>query len=281
MKSKIVFSLTAFILIFGCSKDLNNHNFYPRIDGLSLYWDHTVFGKEGRRIRFEFYGTNQFEDSYNLLFKYSINQNNITISLTDMVDQGKCPRIDPGWGNDTLCAPRGDFFIPDSLIKNGTYSLTLKTSGFSVTSKLTVNNDSISLNIPPNKNFFCSIHSIFPLPKDLLFGYIVFYGSENNESAQSLLTGFLALGLTKTHIPDYHYYDLLVDSNGTASDSSWPPDYHSVGFLYSMDAINFKDIVNLALGYINNSDLDISLYTSNGDQAFLNKEGINIVYANY
>ena len=267
------------MILFGCEKDSYKHETPPSIDGLSLYWDHEVFGTEGRRTRFEFYGTNQFVDSYDLIFKYSINQNNISISLVDEVDKGKCPKIEPGWGNDSLCTPRGRMYIPDSLLSKGTYNLILKTPNFETTSELIISNDSISLNIPSNEHFSCSIHAIYPIPLNLLFGYIVYSGAQNIETANMFLNDLLTLGLTKTNVPYYPYRYLPVDKDGTLADSSWPPDNYSIGLLYTLNH-NFKDVVNLAKEYFDRANINISLYSSNGDQALLSKiDGITIVYA--
>ena len=239
MKSNIGLCLFIFLILFGCEKDSNKHGSPPNIDGLSLYWDHEVFGTEGRRIRFEFYGTKQFEDSYELVFKYSINQKNISIILVDEIDNGKCPKVEPGWGNDSLCTASGRMYIPDSLISKGTYNLTLKTSSFETTSELIVGNDSIVLNIPSNKCFSSFIHAVYPIPLNLLFGSVVYSGDENAKDATDFFNGLLSLGLTKTKVPNYLYRHLSVDKDGNAIDSSWPPDNYSLGILFSMDN-NFK-----------------------------------------
>jgi hypothetical protein len=279
MKSNIGLCLFIFLILFGCEKDSNKHGSPPGIDGLSLYWDHEVFGTEGRRIRFEFYGTKQFEDSYELVFKYSINQKNISIILVNEIDNGKCPKVEPGWGNDSLCTASGRMYIPDSLISKGTYNLTLKTSSFETTSELIVGNDSIVLNIPSNKHFSSFIHAVYPIRVNLMFGSIVFSGAQNTNDANMFINDLLSLGLTKTNVPDYPYRYLSVDKNGNVEDSSWPPDNYSLGLLFTFNN-NFKDIFNLAKDYFDKTNLNIYLYSSNGDEALLNKiDGVRVVYA--
>jgi hypothetical protein len=279
MKSNIGLLLFIFLILFGCKKDSNKNGSPPNIDGLSLYWDHVVFGTGGRRIRFEFYGTKQFENSYDLVFKYTINQSNISIILADEIDKGKCPKVEPGWGNDSLCTPSGGFDIPESLLPKGTYTLTLKTSSFQNTSDLIVGTDSIILNIPSNNNFSSTIHAIYPMPPNLLFGNVVYSGAENTTDATTFLNDLLTLGLVKTRVPNYPYLDLQVDKDGNAIDSSWPADNYSLGILYNMNN-NFKDIFNLTKDYFSKSNINIYLFSSNGDQARFDKiDGIVVVYA--
>jgi hypothetical protein len=279
MKSNIIILISFFLMLFGCEKDSNKHSLPPSIDGLSLYWDHEVFGTEGRRIRFEFYGTKDFENSYDLVFNYTINQRDISISLVDVIDNGKCPRYPTPFGIDTLCTPRGRLYFPDSLISKGTYTFTVKTPSFETTSELIVENDSIILNIPSNNHFYCSIHAIYPIPLNLLFGAVVYSGTQNKDVAKMFLNDLLTLGLTETSVPYYPYRHLLVDKNGNVEDSSWPPDNYLLGLLFTLNN-NFKDVVNLAIEYFNKSNINIYLYSSNGDQALLNKiDGIRVVYA--
>ena len=201
------------------------------------------------------------------------------IILADEIDKGKCPKVEPGWGNDSLCTPSGGFDIPESLLSKGTYTLTLKTSSFQNTSDLIVGTDSISLNIPSNNNFSSTIHAIYPMPPNLLFGNIVYSGVENTTDATTFLNDLLTLGLVKTRVPNYPYLDLQVDKDGNAIDSSWPPDNYSLGILYNMNN-NFKDIFNLTKDYFSMSNINIYLFSSNGDQARFDKiDGIVVVYA--
>jgi hypothetical protein len=279
MKTKIAIILSVLLIIPGCDKVPNKDGPLATLVGLSLYWDHEIFGKEGRRIRFEFYGTKQFENSYDLVFNYSINQRDIYISLVDEIDNGKCPRFPTPFGIDSLCTPRGNLYIPDSLLSKGTYTLTLKTPNFNTTSELTVENDSIILNIPSNNHFSCSIHAVYPIPKNLLFGSVVYSGSENTTVAKKFLTDLLGLGLIKTNVPNYPYRHLSVDNEGNVKDSSWPPDNYSLGFIYNTST-DFKEIFNLAKEHFNQANINIYLYTSNGDEARLNKvDGIVVVYS--
>jgi hypothetical protein len=254
MKLTVSILLSIFLIILGCDKVPNKDGALAKLDGLTLYWDHDVFDKQGRVLRFEFYGTKDFENSYELVFNYSINQRDILISLVDEIDNGKCPRYPSPFGIDTLCTPRGRINIPDSLISSGTYTLTLKTPNFEVASKLVVEKDSIVLNIPSNNHFSCSIHAVYPIPLNLLFGGIVYSGAQNTNDAKMFINDLVSLGLTKTNVPDYPYRYLSVDKNGNVDDTSWPPDNYSLGLLYTFNN-NFKDIFKLAKDYFDKTNL--------------------------
>jgi hypothetical protein len=60
MKTRFFISFLFLSVISGCDKVPDKDGPMATLDGLSLYWDHEIFGEEGRRIRFEFYGTKQF-----------------------------------------------------------------------------------------------------------------------------------------------------------------------------------------------------------------------------
>lgn len=272
--------LLAFILtIPGCDKLPDSHGPLAELEGLSLYWDHEVFDTQGRVYRFEFYGTKKFENSYDLVFNYTINQRDILITLVDEIDNGECPKYPSPFGIDALCTPRGRIIIPESLISNGSYKVTIKTPNFEINSELIVWKDSTTLTIAPNEPLSCEIHAVYPIPLNLLFGGVVYSGTQNADDAEMFINDLLSLGITKTNVPDYPYRYLSVNKDGNAGDSYWPPDNYSIGLLYAFDK-NFKDVFNLAENHFNKSNINIYLYSSNGDQALLNKiDGVRVVYA--
>jgi hypothetical protein len=275
VKTKMALLLSLLLMVTGC-EDVNW--FDPPIDGLSLYWYSNIFGANGRGIGFEFYGTKEFKESYQLKFNYSINGQDILISLEGKIDKGKCHTAEPFWGNN-LCTPTGRIFIPEKLLSEGTYTLTLKTSNFTIISKLIVGNDKIDLNIPPNKFFSSSIPEVYRIPLNLLFGNVVYSGDENTQAAESFLNDLLSLGLNKARVSSFLYNELSLDQNGNAINSFWPPDNYSLGFIYSRNH-NFKDIVNLAVEHFNKANINIYMSSSEGDEANLSKiEGITIKYA--
>jgi len=75
MKSK---SLILCILVFllGCSDEyeyINTRNLESS-QGLSLWWDHKIFGDNGRGYIFAFHEMERMENSYDLIFTYKIDQ---------------------------------------------------------------------------------------------------------------------------------------------------------------------------------------------------------------
>ncbi len=277
MKSVIGLLLISIIITTGCNKEKNNPALTESIDSLTFWWNWTVFGPTGRGMNFEFYGTKPLTESYKLKFAYTIKDRNILISLTDKVDNGKCNSIDPTWGS--TCVPVGDLFIPDSLISVGNYSLTVRTPDFVTNCELLANGDSIQLKIPLKQHISSLISAVYPLPRNLLFGGIAWGVGGSKQQAQSFLDDLLSLGLTRTTLPDYPYYDLSVDKNGHILNRYASANDSTIEFLYTMHN-NFRDIFNLAVKHFNNANLNIGMFSSNADEAFLDKiDGVSVFYA--
>lgn len=231
-------------------------------EGLSLYWDHEV-GNKQRNLRFEFYGRTESENLYQLVFDYSINKRDILIELISKVDRGKCPLFPPN-GKDAICT-KGGFSIPDSVLLEGVYKLSLKTPDFKVDAELVVSQNKYTLIILPNEYFSSSIKEVYP-PKNLLFGSVVYSGDEKTKFAMDFFNDLLIVGLKETTVPNYPYRYLSVDKDGKAISSHWPPANHALGFLYTMDN-NFEEIVNLATEHAHKANINIYLYSSDGDEA--------------
>ncbi|MDD4756625.1 MAG: hypothetical protein PHG29_11150, partial [Prolixibacteraceae bacterium] len=197
MKTHLIIFILA-IIVLGCNKDDFPIDEKASVEGLSLYWDHEVFGEGGRRLRFEFYENMEYENSFELVFDYKIDGKNIIISLIDKVDNGKCPKFPTPNGIDSLCRPKGNFFIPDNKLIESDYLVTLKTYDFEVKSNLTVNEDKFILEIPTNENFLSSITTVYPIPENLLFGGVVFKGTENTQQATAFFEELETIGFTGT-----------------------------------------------------------------------------------
>lgn len=269
------------LAIFSCEND--DRLSIPTINGLSLYWDHEVFGDEGRRLRFEGSTTNEFDNDYELEFNTSVVDKSITVRLTKSIDKGKCQYFPmPVVGDDdpNKCNASGDFYLSDKELDNGVYSLKIIMPSFEVTSELTVTDEKVTLEIPVNKYLKSSIENVYPIPTNLLFGSLVYLGSSNTNDAEKFLDDLTKLGLIQTTVPNYSYRHLSVDENGRATASHWEPDNHSIGFLYKMNNKDFRTIFEESKKYFNQTNLNIYVYTSNGDQGFMSKtEGITVVYA--
>lgn len=281
MKTKTIVLILAILLtIFSCENDEGLS--IPTINGLSLYWDHEVFGDEGRRLRFEGSATNEFDNDYDLEFNTWVVGKSIIVRLNQSIDKGKCQFFPmPVVGNDdpNKCSASGEFYLSDKELNNGVYSLKIIMPSFEVTSELTLTDEKVTLKIPTNKFLETSIENVYPIPPNLLFGSLVYQDSSDTDDAEIFLDYLTELGLSQTTVPDYPYRHLTVDENGLLPISHWEPDNHSIGFLYKMNNTDFKTIFEESKKYFNQTNLNMYLYTSNGDQAFMSKtEGITVVY---
>lgn len=281
MKAKIIF--IGFILsigLNGCQKDGIYRNSLSGSEGLSLYWNHRIFGEEGRGFIFEFYENQRDENFYELIFKYDIDnkRKDIDIYLIDKIDKGKCPMFPSPNRTDNLCISNGDIFIPEDMLKDGDYTFTIRTADFMVKSSFTINLDKVTLKIPDNEYFSSSIEEVFPTPVNLLYGNVVFTGEGNTEFAHEFFKKLESLGLKEVIVANPPF-NLSVDDSGKPENQHWPPDNHSLAFLYSMN-VSFQRIFELSNVYFNKYDLNIYLFSSNGDQAYLSKiNGIVVQYA--
>jgi hypothetical protein len=279
MKIRIFSLLIIGLLIFGCKKD----NFGPTasVKGLTMYWDHEVYGKEGRRLRFEFYETKTYRKDYKLLFDYKIEGNNITVVLRNKISKGKCkeyPSIDIKEG---YCKPMGRFYIPeDSLLntKYDSYNFILRTSNFEAKAELIIEKDRFIITNSDNKRFPNGRKEVFPIPRNLLFGSVFFNELQNKQDAVDYLDSLKTIGLIETTVPNYPYRYLKVDDTGRPVNMFWPND-ESLGLLYKLN-IPFEKIVEVSEKFYNKTDLNITLYTGIGHYAsFRQGEGISIHYA--
>jgi hypothetical protein len=286
---KTIFNLIILILIFtACNENDNLNDFKNKpdysdslisISGLSLYWDHEVFGPKGRQIRFEFYDIVEHQFDYELDFRYILDNGILSIYLVDRLNHGKCVVYPSIFGLDTMCMSRGGFSISDTLFENGYYKFNLLTKDFKVFCDFNVSDTSYQLVIPDNDNFKSSIEHVYPIPKDIIFGSIIFSGIDNNEQANKLNEDFMALGLLETSLPNYPYRHLRVNDNGTPIDETWLSNNNSIGLLYKSNGTSFKQIVETANNSYVNYHLNIYLFSGLGDQARFDQNGIHIVCA--
>ena len=280
-KMKAIYALGLILLlasVFSCDDDLS----VPAITGLTLYWDHEIFGDEGRRFRFEVTTTNGFGTDYELEFSKSIEDKSITVRLVNSIDNGRCPYFpSPGvTAGLQTCTASGSFYLSDEELDNGVYSLTIILPNFDVTSELTVTDELATLDVPDNNFLSSSTENVYPIPPDLVYGSIVYQDSSNANDAEDFLDHLTGLGLIQTTVPDYRYRHMDVDENGYPPEQHWDPDRHLIGFLYQMNSVEFKTIFEASKDYFFQSNLDLYIYSSNGDQGRMSKsEGITVVYA--
>ena len=280
MKIKILGLLFIGLLVSGFKNAKADVKTLASVEGLNLYMDHQVFGESGRVLRFEFYETKQFETRFKLVFEYDIEGTEIIVSLVDKFDVEKDQKIKVYDAFERLKTPIGRLSFPDELLPENTYTLILNTLDFEVRSELIIGTDKITLNIPENNHFTCPKNIVYPIPRDLLFGSVCFYGDRDNKCVAKFFEELEALGFEKTEVPNYPYMHLSVGDDGRPVDKHWPNNQHCLSFLYKMDN-NFRKAAKLAKEwYQKKYHISFSLYSSNGDQAILNEtNGVVTSYA--
>ncbi|MBN8825550.1 MULTISPECIES: hypothetical protein [unclassified Spirosoma] len=251
-------------IVFGCQEDTNIAAVAN--DGLSLYWDHEIFGEEGRRFRFEFSSQKALSEQYQLVFQKTITGNVITVRLTNTTSQGPCQ---PFPGDKPSCISKGGFSIPETDLPPGPYTINLITPSFTESGQLTITSEKAVLDLGANKQFTSSIEQVFPIPRQLLFGSIVYTGSDKTQAANNLIAYLSTLGVTPVTLPDHPYRHLSREALHLAT-KDWPEDNHMISLLYSMKR-SFRDIVGDLKRYVDQTGqpLSIYLYSSLGGEVRL------------
>lgn len=272
---KILILLSIVFLFSACKKEkivLNN------VDSLSAYWDFKVYGELGRGISFEFYDAKRRKKEYELHFEYSISNQDILIELTNVSYKGKCTKFP---NEEDGCLSKGKIFIPENDLPKGEYNLILKTNSFEVVSYFSFDNVKYTLSIPSNDFFSSSIKEDYPMPKNVLYGSVVYSGDNNTQSAKDFIDELNSLGFLNAIVPNYDKIPMSnVDSSGTPIERNWPPDNYSLSFVCSMND-NFREAYEIAENYFNSNNINIYISSSNGDQARLDTiEGITTIFKN-
>ncbi|GAB4024360.1 hypothetical protein [Spirosoma gilvum] len=261
-------------IVLGCKEDTTITAVTN--DGLNLYWDHEIFGEEGRRFRFEFSSQKALPEQYNLVFQKTITGNVITVRLVSTVSQGQCQ---PFPGDKPGCISKGGFYISEKDLLPGTYTINLITPSFTESGRLIVTPEKAALDLGVNKQFTSSIEEVFPIPRQLLFGSIVYTGSDKTQSAKDLIAYLSTLGVAPTTLPDYPYRHLNIRESPHLGTKDWPVDNHMISLVYSMNR-NFKDIIRDLKSYVDQTDknLSIYLYTSLGGEVRLSLTESFLIY---
>jgi hypothetical protein len=255
------------LFVTSCNYD-NDTIILESFNKFSLYWKHEVFGEEGRRFVFGFTAKYEFNNSYEMKFNTKIDENKIEIFLSDLINEGKCPKFPTIHGIDSMCQPKGTIYIPESILNKGTYDILFITHNFSILSQLIVDDEIITLNVPDNQYLDPYVHKVYPIPKDILWGSIGYNGIENEKFASKFIDDLISIGLQRTTLPDYPYEYFRVDSTGNPCDEYHPPDRYYKALFFKMNN-NFTDIYKLAEQYHKqaNEEISISVFTGNGEQA--------------
>lgn len=265
--------LSVILVLSSCKKE---EVVLKNIDSLTAYWRFNVFGENGRGISLEFYNTETRKREYELNFNWYVSNQDIVIELIGLEDKGECPEFP---NTDGKCISKGQIFIPEQLLPLGDYNLVLKTQKFEVQSMFSFDSAKYTLLIPPNEHFSSSIIEVYPMPKNILHGSIVYTGDGNNKFVRDFIDELNDAGFSNTIVPHFDKIPMSnVDSNGVPKEENWPPDKYSLGFVCSMNN-NFRGAYDIAAKYFNAYDINIYMFSSNGDQARLDKvEGITTVF---
>ncbi|KAA6432726.1 hypothetical protein FEM33_23695 [Dyadobacter flavalbus] len=231
--------------------------------GLDLYWHHTAGRDKGRYLLLSFMSAKAQRDKFEFKFEYRIKGREILIQLRETVSKGKC-QIYPGpWGDE--CTSRGDVFIPESELTQGTYRFILQVDDRKVMSTLIVDPEKYTLQIPSNEFFNSKITTVYPTPENLIFGSIGYTGTENAKLATALIADFEKLGLTVAKVPDYPYRDLGGGSFKHLETKFWEPDHYMVSVLLQLNSSDVRTVFEMVRKYYESTGkkLQIGLFCSN------------------
>lgn len=280
MKKALYHFAMLFLLsfVFSCEKKDLEINRAGR-EGFGLYWHHEVFGNS-RHLLLDFTNNEGLRNDYDLHFEYTVKGREINVWLADATDRGACPKY-AGWGDSELCYSNGSVRIPDKELPAGTYTLSVFTNKMRSVSELVVATDKISLHIPPNSPLNSTIKEVYPIPRDILFGDILYDGTQNGKFAQNLIKELTLLGLRPAEIPPHDYRGLNIENKPHLSEETWDDDKHSIRVIFAMTK-DFRQVMEVVQKHYELSDrkLKIGLFSSNGDQAYLNLgDSDRIIYA--
>lgn len=270
-----------FILILaGCSDDYFDKRHLVQSKGISLWWDHKIFGEEGRGYIFSFYEKERLDHSFDLEFEYRIDKRRKTISfyLTGKTDQGKCPYFPSPTPSNGLCSSDGSVFIKEEELEKGAYDFVVNTANYQAHAIITIDEEIVSLEIQDEKYFSSSVEEVFPTPKNLLYGTIAYHGEENEDAAQMFLLKLEDNGFKKTLVANPPF-NLETDDNGTPTLRFVEPDRYYQSFLFELEK-PFDEVCEITRPFFEQNDLNIYLFSTNGDQAtFSKRNGISYHYA--
>lgn len=276
---KLLTLLSVVLILSSCTKEEEVEQI--NLDSFSTYWYFSTNTEPGRGVAFAFTTTEPATIWHELIFDWSISNQDIIIELVGTVYKRECTKFPM---TDGKCQSSGSIFIPEHLIPAGDYNLVLKAPGFQVQAAFSFDNSKYTLIIPSNPHLSSSKVEEYPIPANTLIGTIRYTGAQNNQVARGFINELNGGGFSNSIVPNFdkmlRLFD-FVDSNGTPKEKSWEPDNHSIAFICNMDN-SFSDAVEIAKNYFNNiinDNLSISMFSSNGDRASINKiDGIVTVF---
>lgn len=263
MKRTSCFLLILVISVTISCKDKDPGLQFAENTGLDLYWHHTAGLDKGRYLLLSFMSAKAQRDEFEFKFVYTIKGREILIQLRETISKGKCQLYPGPWGDE--CTSRGDIFIPESELSQGTYKFILQVDDRKVTSTLIVDAEKYTLQIPSNDFFKTRITTVYPAPENLVFGSIGYVGAANAQLAQTLIADLEKLGLTVAKVPDYPYRDLGGGSIKHLATEFWEPDNYMVSVLFQLNSTDVRTVFEMVRNYYESTGrkLQIGLFCSN------------------
>jgi hypothetical protein len=110
-----------------------------------------------------------------------------------------------------------------------------------------------------------NITTVYPAPKNLIFGSIGYLGAENAQLADTLIANLEKLGLTAATIPDHPYRDLGGSTIKHLKTEFWEPNNYSVLLLFQLNSSDVRTVFEMVRKYydLTGKKMRIGLYCSN------------------
>lgn len=260
---KRLFHILLIVLTAFCT-DCKNRDELNILDeeGLGLYWHHVADVDKGRHLLMSFTNSQRSTNRAEYRFEYQIQGRVIDVRLVEKIDKGKCPVYPMPQGDE--CQSRGDIYIGENELSEGTYRFRLQTGKTIVTSDLIVGENQFELKVPANPYFTTSIPFVYAIPKNIVYGSIHYYGKENEQFAKALIDDLTKAGLKPATVPSHPYRHLPETSQTHLAKSFSEPDSYSINLLFSWDG-DFKQVSEICKKHFDQSkkQLGIGLYNSN------------------
>lgn len=222
------------LLIATCSgcKDRDNLNILDK-EGLGLYWHHAADVEHGRYLLMSFSNAQTSTEKYDYKFEYKIQGRVIDVRLTEKISRGKCQVFPGPWGDE--CSSWGNIYIRESELSEGSYQFRLQTGKAIVTSELIVGYNQFELKVPNNQYFTNSKPVVYAIPKNIVFGSVLYNGAQNEPLAKALIDDLTQLGLRPATLPDRPYEFLSGQNRTHLSKSFWEPDNYLINLVFTWE----------------------------------------------
>ncbi|HMP29047.1 MAG TPA: hypothetical protein PKD85_05580, partial [Saprospiraceae bacterium] len=210
---KLVFLIIISLLFTNCSREVPE---IMEIKKISTYWHFGFSEDNDRGLLFAFYDDIKRPNKLDLKFKWHITGQNILIELVDFEDKGLCPIFPSPFPNlEKNCTSDGSIFIPEDMIPTGSYKFNIKAESVNISLDFNFDGIKYSFIIPNETQFSITKKEIYPMPKNILFGSVVYEGEESTAAAQGFKNDLNNLGFMDIIVPNFDKIPVIyVDSVG-------------------------------------------------------------------